>query len=320
MKRMFTLLVTLTAAATAFGGSVITASNSGSWTTPSTWNLGRIPADGDTIVIPASRNIQVTTDQVLDNVIINLHGILDLTSSGKLTLNSASTIRVYSSGLIAGQGNGNQIRIGNTHVFKGDWPDVTGPSFADNTTGGGFASMSMLPVKFVNFNISNENESVKISWSTAYEKNNSHFKIQRSIDGMSWTTIVVIGAVDNSGSLNHYSYVDKKINAAVIYYRIEQVDEDGSATYTTIKSISGTKSFSPEIVARSNNDIIVSFSTVQSSVNIFIWSMNGQSLHHETFTHSAYVSLRLGNRVPGAYIVQVSDQNNSIVSKKIILN
>ena len=320
MKQLFTLLIALVAAATASAGSVITAVSSGNWTTASNWNLNRVPANDDTIIIPASKNIQITTDENFNNLILDIWGTLDLTNSGKLTLNNASLIRVYTGGIIVGQGNGNQIRIGNTHVFKGDWPDVTGPSFANNTTGGGFAPMQMLPVTFVNFYVANDNETVRISWSTATEKNNSHFEIQRSTEGVNWTTIAVIAAVGNSTSLNHYSYSDKKINAAVTYYRIKQIDEDATTTYTAVKSISGTKSSSTEITVKSNNDIAISFSTIQSKVRVNIWSMNGQPMQQQSFTQSANVSIRPRNAVPGVYVVQVIDGNNNSESRKIKLH
>ncbi len=320
MKQIFTFLIALIAAATANAGSVITAVNSGNWTTASIWNLNRVPANGDTIIIPASKNIQITTSENFNNVILEIWGTLDLTASGKLTLNNASVINVYTGGVISGQGNGNQIKIGNTHVFKGDWPDVTGPAFADNTTGGGFAPMSMLPVTFVNFYVSNDDDLVKISWSTSNEKNNSHFEILRSIDGANWITIAAIAGVGNSNTLNHYSYADKKIKATVTYYRIKQVDEDATANYTAVKSITGTNSSSTEIIAKSNNDITISFSTVQSKVRINIWSLNGQSVHQQSFTQSAYVSFRPRNTAPGVYIVQVIDGNNKSESKKIKLN
>jgi hypothetical protein len=320
MKPLFTLLIALTAAATALAGSVITAVNNGNWATAATWDLNRKPQNGDTIIIPANRTIAYTTTENLNGVIIKIWGTLNMSGGGKLNLDNAGLIRVYPGATITGTGNSDQIKIGNTHVFRGADPAVVGPMYADNSTGGGFAPMSVLPVTFVNFYVSIENEKVKISWSTATETNNKQFEIERSIDGINWSAIAVVAAVGNSNSVNNYSYTDKKINATLTYYRIKQVDLDGRATYTSVKSVSGGKTNSTDITVSRGNNISIAFSNVQLNVVVKIWTANGQAMHQQSFNQSAYISFRLNNAIPGVYVVQVIDSNNKSESKKIILN
>jgi hypothetical protein len=320
MKPLFTLLIALTAAATALAGSVITAVNNGNWATAATWDLNRKPQNGDTIIIPANRTIAYTTTENLNGIIIKIWGTLNMSGGAKLNLDNAGLIRVYPGASISGAGNSDQIKIGNTHVFKGTDPAIVGPMYADNTTGGGFAPMSILPVTFVNFYVSIENEKVKISWSTATETNNNHFEIERSIDGMNWSTIAVVAAVGNSNSVNNYSHTDKKINTTLTYYRIKQIDLDGGLTYTSVKSVSGGKTNSTEITVSSSNNISIAFNSVQSNIVVKIWTVNGQAMHQQTFNQSAYISFRLNNAMRGVYVVQVIDGNNNSESKKIILN
>jgi hypothetical protein len=320
MKPLFTLLIALTAAATALAGSVITAVNNGNWATAATWDLNRKPQNGDTIIIPANRTVAYTTTENLNGVIIKIWGTLNMSGGGKLNLDNAGLIRVYPGATITGTGNSDQIKIGNTHVFRGADPAVVGPMYADNSTGGGFAPMSVLPVTFVNFYVSIENEKVKISWSTATETNNKQFEIERSIDGINWSAIAVVAAVGNSNSVNNYSYTDKKINATLTYYRIKQVDLDGRATYTSVKSVSGGKTNSTDITVSRGNNISIAFSNVQLNVVVKIWTANGQAMHQQSFNQSAYISFRLNNAIPGVYVVQVIDSNNKSESKKIILN
>jgi len=320
MKPLFTPLIALAAAATALAGSVITAVNNGNWATAATWDLNRKPQNGDTIIIPANRTVAYTTTENLNGVIIKIWGTLNMSGGGKLNLDNAGLIRVYPGATITGTGNSDQIKIGNTHVFRGADPAVVGPMYADNSTGGGFAPMSVLPVTFVNFYVSIENEKVKISWSTATETNNKQFEIERSIDGINWSAIAVVAAVGNSNSVNNYSYTDKKINATLTYYRIKQVDLDGRATYTSVKSVSGGKTNSTDITVSRGNNISIAFSNVQLNVVVKIWTANGQAMHQQSFNQSAYISFRLNNAIPGVYVVQVIDSNNKSESKKIILN
>jgi hypothetical protein len=322
MKQIFTLMLVLVAAATAHAGSVITAVvNNGSWNTNASWDLNRQPQNGDTVIIPSGITLAFNTDENLNNVLIKIFGILDMNGGKKLDLNTASIIRVFAGATIMGSGGSDQIRIGTTHVFNGTDPDVVGPMYADNTTGGGFAPMSVMPVVFIKFLVTKENNDVKIYWSTASETNNDHFEIERSDDGRNFIPIANVKAVGNSSSITNYSYVDKKLNSTVAYYRIKQVDVNGSITYTSIASIKNNQSNnSTEIFAASNKNITVRFTSVQSSASVSVYSINGQTLLHKNFQQANYIAFALGNAVPGIYVVQVIDQDKNISSKKIVLN
>jgi len=322
MKPLFTLLIALCAAATASAGSLITAVvTNGNWGTNSTWSLNRQPGNGDTVLIPANKTVLFNTDENLNGVLIRIYGVLNMNAGKKLNLDNVSVIRVYPGGTIMGTGSSDQIRIGSTHVFDGSEPDITGPMFADQTTGSGFAPMQVMPVTFVNFYVSKEKDQVKIYWSTATESNNDHFEVERSVDGTNWTVISIVMSAGNSNAVKNYSLVDKKLNSAAIYYRIKQVDIDGRFTYTAIKSVSySNESTTTQIFASTNNDIIISFDALQKNVVVKIWNMSGQSLKQQTYSNSAYITLKLNNNIRGIYVVQVTDANNNTQSKKILLN
>ena len=322
MKPLFTLLIALCAAATASAGSLITAVvNNGNWGTNSTWSLNRQPGNGDTVLIPANKTVLFNTDENLNGVLIRIYGVLNMNAGKKLNLDNVSVIRVYPGGTIMGTGSSDQIRIGSTHVFDGSEPDITGPMFADQTTGSGFAPMQVMPVTFVNFYVTKDKDQVKIYWSTATESNNDHFEVERSVDGTNWTVISIVMSAGNSNAVKNYSLVDKKLNSAAIYYRIKQVDIDGRFTYTAIKSVSySNESTTTQIFASTNNDIIISFDALQKNVVVKIWNMSGQSLKQQTYSNSAYITLKLNNNIRGIYVVQVTDANNNTQSKKILLN
>jgi len=322
MKPLLILLIALGAAATASAGSVITAVvNNGNWGTNSTWSLNRQPGNGDTVLIPANKTVLFNTDENLNGALIRIYGVLNMNGGKKLNLDNASVIRVYPGGTIIGTGSSDQIRIGSTHVFDGNEPDITGPMFADQTTGSGFAPMQVMPVTFVNFYVTKDKDQVKIYWSTATERNNDHFELERSVEGTNWTVIGIVMSAGNSNAVKNYSFIDKKLNSAAIYYRIKQVDIDGRFTYTAIKSVSySNESTTTQIFASTNNDIIISFDALQKNVVVKIWNMSGQSLKQQTYSNSAYITLKLNNNIRGIYVVQVTDANNNTQSKKILLN
>src|ERR1700730_9555877 len=116
MKQLLTLILALVTAATVTAVPIITAkANNGNWNSGSTWNLNRKPQDGDTIVIPINFTVAIKSAQLLNNIYLRIVGSLEL-DHGTLTLNTNSKIILYGHIFGHGQGNNEEIKIGN--VFK----------------------------------------------------------------------------------------------------------------------------------------------------------------------------------------------------------
>jgi hypothetical protein len=92
---------------------------------------------------------------------------------------------------------------------------------------------SALPVQFTKFETKCTNTGTLISWATAQEFNSSSFEIERSTNGSNWVNVGSIGAAGNSASEKAYQQVD--LNGGNAFYRIKQVDKDGSFVYTAIE-------------------------------------------------------------------------------------
>ena len=321
MKQFLTLLIALVTAATVTAAPVIKAKkNNGNWNSNSTWDLNRKPQDGDTIIIPANYTIVLDNSQSLNNAIIKIAGNLQL-NNGKLILNSSSRINLYGKISGSGQGNGDQIKIGNIFKFNDNAP-IIGAFYADNTTGAapnGFSPLGILPVTFANFNLSKSDNGIRISWLTAAEFNNNHFEIERSFDGSNWSVIAMVLPTSASQQTT-YTFTDRNVNASIVYYRIKQMDNDGAATYTAIRSIKNAEvSTTTRIFAGNNKNISIQFDGEKSNVSVRILNLNGQPIMQDSYQHSSYISLNLKNAVAGLYVVQVTDENNNTECKKIIL-
>ena len=113
----------------------------------------------------------------------------------------------------------------NTNTNEIVWTGVTG--FSD-FAGFGQGSGSPLPVVLTDFSANCEEEGVIINWSTASEFNSSHFNIEKSNDGLNWDEMAQVASVGNSNQLINYSYVDRNETNGINYYRLIQVDIDGT--------------------------------------------------------------------------------------------
>lgn len=94
---------------------------------------------------------------------------------------------------------------------------------------------STLPLNLKNFIANIVGNDVHLNWSTATELNTSHFIIQHSADGTSFTGI---GNVITIGTgANNYQFEDSKPNSGINYYRLVSVDKNGATSYSKVISV-----------------------------------------------------------------------------------
>lgn len=96
---------------------------------------------------------------------------------------------------------------------------------------------SPLPVTYNSFEVNKMDNKVLVSWSTTAEHNNSYFEIQRSTDAMLFSKIGMIEGRGESVTLAKYEFTDDQPVSGINYYRINQVDRDGSSELTRIQGI-----------------------------------------------------------------------------------
>ena len=92
-----------------------------------------------------------------------------------------------------------------------------------------------LPVELTTFTASAIGEKVTVAWETATEINNAGFSIERSKDNKKFSEITFIKGKGTSTEKSFYSYIDKSVLSGKYYYRLKQIDFDG--TYQYLKSV-----------------------------------------------------------------------------------
>ena len=97
-----------------------------------------------------------------------------------------------------------------------------------------FGSSDLLPVDLTYFSAEKNKEKVDLSWQTASELNSSYYEIQRSADGEHFETIATEAAAGFSNTLLNYSFVDENPLKGFNYYRLKEVDSDGSYQYSDV--------------------------------------------------------------------------------------
>ncbi len=87
---------------------------------------------------------------------------------------------------------------------------------------------SPLPVELVRFEAECHGSGVRLQWSTASERDNDHFIIERSTDGTDFSPIGIVAGMGNSQNVVNYTFDDDNAGG-LHYYRLRQVDLSGGS-------------------------------------------------------------------------------------------
>ncbi|MFY7963635.1 MAG: right-handed parallel beta-helix repeat-containing protein [Chitinophagaceae bacterium] len=197
--------------------------------------------------------------------------------------------------------------------FNGSAPDI-----------GCFESNYPLPVLLTKFEVKlTLDKKIACNWITASEINTAHFNIQKSIDGINFSTA---GKINSKGA-SEYLFIDELLNNnSVVYYRLEIVDKDGSTTYSEIRSIDLEiqKVTAVNIFPNpAKNKTNISFEILkQQDVEIKIYDNIGKcclTISKENYKKGSYTKdVNISALVTGNYVVRIYLGNERIETGKLI--
>jgi len=118
----------------------------------------------------------------------------------------------------------------------------------------------VLPIELSEFNVKQNGNTVDLNWTTASEKDNAYFVIEKSVDGKSFETVKNVTGAGNSSSIKKYNETDASPINGISYYRLKQVDFNGQSTYSELRSVS--------VKNTGKTFVVVSPSPAQNSINI----------------------------------------------------
>ena len=99
------------------------------------------------------------------------------------------------------------------------------------------SSSKPLPVELTRFTATAQANGISLGWATAQEKNNDRFEVQRSATGAAFETVGTVRGQGNSSSAHEYAFADNHPLAGLAYYRLRQVDFDGSSAFSTVAAV-----------------------------------------------------------------------------------
>jgi len=109
-------------------------------------------------------------------------------------------------------------------------------SYNTNLQTGGCTDQ-VLPVELVSFTAQVRGAAVGLAWRTSSEKNNDHFVVERSADGRTFQPLTTVQGAGTTSATTNYTATDAHPLSGLSYYRLQQLDLDGSVHYAPIISV-----------------------------------------------------------------------------------
>lgn len=183
---------------------------------------------------------------------------------------------------------------------------------------------SFFPVELTNFEAnSNSNGQVQLNWETASELENQGFEIERSREGKKWETLDFVKGVGTTFDVQQYDWIDMKpYTQGLNYYRLKQIDFDGTTDYSEIV-VAELKPNKEDLLVVPNpaNDFLnLQLGDVTKEVSVAIYNSGNQLMKSfPIFIENSDISLDISDLPNGIYWIMVSSRNTRQQTKFVKL-
>jgi Secretion system C-terminal sorting domain len=246
----FAQLCTYTASATLSGNDVK--------------NCTRITISGAGVVITLQNDWSPAN---LTSLIVSGGAILHFNNK-TITLPASATLFLTSGGTISSGGASARLEFGGVKTY-------TSTQFGIINSGGGADQTSVLPLELLSFNGATGATGNLLHWKTGIETNVSHFDIERSTNGQTFTKI---SQAKVKGSNSEYGFLDAN-PAHNTYYRLKINDMDGSFDYSNVISVQTNGTRTVQIYPTITQDAVtIATESTENIAQVTVFDMFGKAV------------------------------------------
>ncbi len=186
-----------------------------------------------------------------------------------------------------------------------------------------------LPIELKEFKGTENECTIDLTWTTLTESNNDHFILERSYNGDDYDQIAMIDGQGTTTDAHTYNFTDRNIGV-LNYYRLSQVDTDGTAeTFNVIQvkstcfaEVRGISELYPNPVG--TNEVVnikLVNDTFTADARLVVTSVDGKIIEERTITLTEgpnllqYDAAKLSS---GTYFMQIKDSDWFSTPKKFV--
>ncbi len=163
-------------------------------------------------------------------------------------------------------------------------------------------NINPLPVVLTSFGVVRQaSQTVQVRWATASELRSAYFEVQRSLGGSNYITIEKQAAYGTTAQAHHYISLDQLAPTGQLYYRLRQVDIDGTESFSPVVTLAAIAAATTLAVYPNPAHDELTLPAVGELVQVF--DLAGRVLQATTLPASGKLSVALLS--PGTYLLRV---------------
>jgi hypothetical protein len=176
----------------------------------------------------------------------------------------------------------------------------------------------VLSVELIDFQAVKHNSTIDLLWQTASEKDMSHFDIEQSTDGKTFSKM---GETKANNKASKYQFLNHTPLSILTYFRLKIVNTDGSFTYSKVVSVSFGKKLTVKAFPNPvNNELTIDAFSDAKSLDFEVVDIVGRSVYQKKEQNtegSKSLTINTLGWASGIYFLSVSDGKN-VFQQKIV--
>lgn len=173
-----------------------------------------------------------------------------------------------------------------------------------------------LPIELLNFSLRSTDSQVELNWSTAIEQDNDYFQLERAGADRNFEPLAKIEGAVNSTVMQAYSYTDEAPLAGINYYRLVQVDLDGTVHYHNTLSYQDNAKGDLTLYPNPTKDQIIIGTGEMIGGTLELRDLSGRVIQSRMITR-AQSTLSVSVLQPGMYMISV-EYNGSRYNSRFV--
>lgn len=180
------------------------------------------------------------------------------------------------------------------------------------------SSSTTLPVTWLSFDARLIDNKINLLWRTANELNNDLFEVERSENGIEFEKIGTVKGNGNTLSVSTYLFVDdylQQAEKAILYYRIRQIDYDGTFSFSDIKTINLHSSTNLKSIKLSPNPVYDMTTLGGLAANdiymVNIYTSDGILVLMQNNITASSANINCGHLQSGLYFIEICNLSTS---------
>ncbi|RYY51148.1 MAG: T9SS type A sorting domain-containing protein [Chitinophagaceae bacterium] len=178
----------------------------------------------------------------------------------------------------------------------------------------------VLPVTGLELTVQLSGNTSMVNWTTLTEINSRYFEVQRSTDGVHFTTVARVDAAGNSNAARSYQYQDVLLSRGTYYYRIRLTDLDARNSLSHVKHVVYSSDQISVVVGPNPFNNGINVSNLADVAQLDILDVTGRVLASRKLNNESNVRMNLPSAPAGVYSLRITKTDKTVSVLKLVKN